>query len=249
MREQHVEPLRSPPGLRLVDRETGEAVEEHCPGCLQRDEMIERLQADVENLEKEGRRYRRKISDLTRERHKELHLHPRAETVRRVYALWRQLCKPKAQEQIPDDRMQTGLDRTKHFSEEQMIKAVHGAASGLARDAKSGRVYDDWENIFRNTRNVWIYIEHADRAEEQLRARAPLGMLIYDVLRAGGLVDQMRSTDRLVRAVCPGCGSDLALNVPAGFVTCLGECLTDDVDAALERLAGAYGIEWAWGDR
>lgn len=232
-----IEPL--PASLRLVDDDG--VVHAACPGCAQRDEVVERLQADVANLEAEARRYRRKISDLQRERHKDLHLHPRAETIRRVYGVWRRHCRPRAQEEIPDDRMRLGLDRTKDFTEEQMLRAVRGAASGLARD-RTGKLFDDWENVFRNTRNVWIYIEHADRYDEQLRRRMPLGMHYLGVLRAAGRVDVLRSTEERVRADCPCCGGGLVLDMPSGVFLCRAGCDVLDLDEAFARLAEAHGL-------
>lgn len=236
-----VEPLPTPPHLFVVDGETGERHGD-CPGCEQRDEMIERLQADVENLEAEGRRYRRKISDLTRERHKDLHLHPRAETVRRVYARWRATCKPRAQEKIPDDRMQMGLERTKNFSEEQMLTAVRGAASGLAVDRKTGHVWNDWENVFRNTKNVFIYIEHAERWDEQRRRQMPLGMEMLGLLRYADLYDAERSTDLHVRGRCPVCKRpNFRLDVRSGSTLCEDDCDILDIDAAFTSLRATWG--------
>lgn len=224
------------PALRLVNTETGE-VTDSCPGCAEKDETIAALQAEV------GRQIARSAK-LQKQVHRDLGLEPKAAQVENVYAEYVRVLHPKTRKKkVPADRLKMGLARAEEFSEEEMVRAVHGARERRwITNRDTGEVYDEWENIFRSFGHTRRYIKYADRAEAERRREMPLGMQILDVLRTANRVDVKRSTETRVHADCPSCGGGLWLDVRSGTTICQAACEQEAVDATLVKLAAAHGL-------
>jgi len=88
---------------------------------------------------------------------------PAAGAVQRIFDHWRTTTNRHGAQLLPE-RVTILKARLKHFSEEDLMRAVDGSQTDDAVDVKTGHRYDDFKNIFRNGDNVETNIGRAEKA-------------------------------------------------------------------------------------
>ncbi len=86
-----------------------------------------------------------------------------AGAVQRIFDHWRTTTNRHGAQLLPE-RVTILKARLKHFSEEDLMRAVDGSQTDDAVDVKTGHRYDDFKNIFRNGDNVETNIGRAEKA-------------------------------------------------------------------------------------
>lgn len=87
---------------------------------------------------------------------------PAAGAVQRIFDHWRTTTNRHGAQLLPE-RVTILKARLKHFSEDDLMRAVDGSQTDDAVDVKTGHRYDDFKNIFRNGDNVETNIGRAEK--------------------------------------------------------------------------------------
>jgi hypothetical protein len=217
--EEDDSPIRGRPELAVVDTTTGAQLEK-CPGCEERDRIIEKGTNENEGLVETVRSQAAKMRELRKDREREMREHDLFPQVREAFEYWlvetgrtkRTKLDPKRFDLLEPFIKKDGL---------AMVKlAIDGAAYDPHRADRPGRngkteTYDSLETIFKQRGS---FERHVKRAPvERLRA----------VRDSGGFGEAYTDTDVRVKAEVI-----LALE---GAYELEGEALRMATAAAVER--------------
>jgi hypothetical protein len=128
----------------VVDATTGETQPDMCPGCVQRDMLIEKMEGELH-----GKRLQ--IANMERDAERDARQDPLWEEARELFDYWRKKCHhPRSR--FDAVRFKLVLPYLKKDGRLMCMRAIRGAAyDPFITTNKNGtkEVHDDWELIFR----------------------------------------------------------------------------------------------------
>ncbi len=116
---QHNHPESRKPLLRAVDRETGEVI---CADCRRNEDLVQRLQQEAIEADKELRRYRSKVTTLETQIAKAREDHPQKAEIKAIFEKWKE-CTGHPKSKLTGDRIDAIAKWLKHYSAEEMYWA------------------------------------------------------------------------------------------------------------------------------